>query len=189
MDAHERTMDLNKLTLKSQAALQGAREQARARNQQTIEPEHLLFALLVRPGGRRVPAAPEARGRAARAARPVDEAARRAAEGLRRSGARCALAPGDARDAERAFDEAEELKDEYVSTEHLLLALLAGRRLGRRAAAARRGLTRDGVLDALAEVRGSQRVTDPEPRGEVPGAREVRARPHRAARARASSIR
>src|SRR5438046_7351474 len=44
-------MDLSKLTLKSQAALEGAREQAVARNHQTIEPEHVLFALLSDPEG------------------------------------------------------------------------------------------------------------------------------------------
>src|SRR5436190_22889972 len=44
-------MDLNKLTLKSQAALQAATEQARARNHQLVEPAHLLFALLSDPEG------------------------------------------------------------------------------------------------------------------------------------------
>ena len=44
-------MDLSKLTLKSQAALEAGREQASARNQQSIEPEHLLFALLSDPEG------------------------------------------------------------------------------------------------------------------------------------------
>ena len=44
-------MDLNKLTIKSQAALEGAHQQAVARNHQTIEPEHLLFALLSDPEG------------------------------------------------------------------------------------------------------------------------------------------
>src|SRR2546422_10166191 len=44
-------MDLSKLTLKSQAALEGAREQADARNHQSIEPEHVLFALLSDPEG------------------------------------------------------------------------------------------------------------------------------------------
>ena len=44
-------MDLNKLTIKSQAALEGAQQQAVARNHQTIEPEHLLFALLSDPEG------------------------------------------------------------------------------------------------------------------------------------------
>src|SRR6266699_5527929 len=44
-------MDLSKLTLKSQAALEGARQQAVARNHQSIEPEHVLFALLSDPEG------------------------------------------------------------------------------------------------------------------------------------------
>jgi ATP-dependent Clp protease ATP-binding subunit ClpB len=63
---------------------------------------------------------------------------------------------------ERAFGEAETLTDEYVSTEHLLLAMLDGSHgVGRMLAEA--GLQRDAVLSALAEVRGRQRVTDPNP--------------------------
>ena len=66
---------------------------------------------------------------------------------------------------ERAFKEAENFKDEYVSTEHLLLALRRRRATRRRDALAAVGATHDAILKALTAVRGSQRVTDQNPEG------------------------
>ena len=155
-------MDLNKLTMKSQAALEAAQQQAAARNHQTIEPEHLLFALLSDPEGVVYPllhqlgVTPKRCATGRRGARPDAQGVRAgqaATCGSRRRPARCWSRP---------VAEAETLTDEYVSTEHLLLALLevdsgASRIL------TEAGLTRDGVLAALAEVRGRQRVTDQNP--------------------------
>src|SRR5450759_2201345 len=76
-----------------------------------------------------------------------------------------ALASSDLKKVlDAAFSEMQKLKDEYVSTEHLLLGLLAGKS---RAAAilADAGVSHDAVYKALAELRGSQRVTDPNPEG------------------------
>ena len=67
---------------------------------------------------------------------------------------------------EQAFKEAENFKDEYVSTEHLLLALAkAEGRSGADWRWRRYGATHEAILKALAEVRGSQRVTDQNPEG------------------------
>ena len=64
----------------------------------------------------------------------------------------------------RAGEEAESLDDEYISTEHLLLALLEeGGLAGARGAHVERRVARDGLLRALQAVRGSARVTDPNP--------------------------
>ena len=71
------------------------------------------------------------------------------------------------------------LGDEYVSTEHLLLGDRRGRRRGPGAARAATAPVARHLLQALSSVRGGQRVTSPEPRGHLPGAREVRPRPHR----------
>ncbi len=154
-------MDPNRLTLRSQAALEGAREQALARNHQAIEPEHLLFALLSDPEGVVYPllhhlgAAPKPLRDRVDAA--LDRVPKVYAPG---TDVRISQATGAVLDA--AFREAEALTDEYVSTEHLLLALLGGHtaaaELLREA-----GLDRDKVLAALAEVRGRQRVTDQSP--------------------------
>src|SRR5918911_385382 len=135
-------MDLNKLTMKSQAAL---------------EPEHVLFALLTDPEGVIYPLF-DRLGVSARSVRDrVDEALDRLpkvyAQG---AGTQVGLSQPAVSMLERAFAEAEALTDEYVSTDHLLLALVdspgaAGRILKDA------GETRDGVLGALAQVRGRQR--------------------------------
>ena len=95
---------------------------------------------------------------------------------------------GAARCCQRAEDEARRLKDEYVSTEHLLLAASeAGGDAQRILDAA--GASKERSCGALASVRGGQRVTVQNPEIDLPGAREVRPRPDRATPARASSTR
>ena len=154
-------MDPNKLTMKSQAALEAAREQAVARSHQAIEPEHVLFALLSDPDGVIYPLLHRL-GISPRTLRDhLDEALDRIPK-VYAQGTEVRVAPATGILLDRAFEEAKKLTDEYVSTEHLLLALLdedAGpSRLLREA-----GLRRDAVLAALAEVRGRQRVTDQNP--------------------------
>ena len=66
---------------------------------------------------------------------------------------------------EAAQSEATKLKDDYVSTEHLLLGLLDGGGSSLKKIFTKHGLKRDAVLKALAELRGNQRVTDENPEG------------------------
>ena len=154
-------MDPNKLTMKSQAALEATREQAVARSHQAIEPEHVLLALLSDADGVIYPLLHRL-GMSPRALRDqVGEALDRIPK-VYAQGAEVRVSPATGMLLERAFAEAKKLTDEYVSTEHLLLALLDGdtgpARLLREA-----GLNPDTVLAALAEVRGRQRVTDQTP--------------------------
>jgi ATP-dependent Clp protease ATP-binding subunit ClpB len=156
-------MDLNKLTIKSQAALEGAHQQAVARNHQTIEPEHVLFALLSDPEGVVYPLLHQVGVTPKTVRDQVDQALDRIpkvyAEG---QAADVRISPTTARLLEAAGAEAETLTDEYISTEHLLLAMVdIGSAASRVLADA--GLSRDGILAALAEVRGRQRVTDQNP--------------------------
>jgi ATP-dependent Clp protease ATP-binding subunit ClpB len=154
-------VDPNKLTLKSQAALEAAREQAVARNNQAIEPEHVLFALLLDPEGVIYPLLHRL-GTSPRTLRDrVDEALDRLPK-VYAQPAEVRLSPATGTLLERAFEEAAELTDEYVSTEHLLLAMLEGEATVSRLLRAA-GLSREGVLAALAEIRGRQRVTDQTP--------------------------
>ncbi len=156
-------MDLSKLTLKSRAALEAAREQASARNQQSMEPEHLLFSLLSDPEGVIYPLL-HSLGTSPRTLRDqVDEALDRMPKVYTQgAGGEIYLSAATRHILEKAFQEMAALGDEYVSTEHLLLAMLDGAsnaaRLLKEA-----GLNREGVLSALAQVRGRQRVTDPNP--------------------------
>src|SRR2546426_11641865 len=153
-------MDLNKLTLKSQEALRSAREQAAARDHAQIEPAHLLFALLADPEGV-ITSLLHRLGQSPRALRDrVEELLDRLPKVY--GGQEVGLSPATQQVLERAFTEASSLTDEYVSTEHLFLALMGGGTdVARLLADA--GLGRDPVLAALAEVRGRQRVTDQNP--------------------------
>ncbi|HEX5949383.1 MAG TPA: ATP-dependent chaperone ClpB [Actinomycetota bacterium] len=154
-------MDPNKLTIKTQAALEGAREQALARNQQAIEPEHVLFALLSDPEGVVFPLLHHL-GVAPKPLRDRVDAALDRLPKVYAPGSEVRISQATGAMLDAAFREADALTDEYVSTEHLLLALLAGHTA---AADILReiGLERDAVLAALAEVRGRQRVTDQNP--------------------------
>ncbi|MGZ8635795.1 MAG: ATP-dependent chaperone ClpB [Actinomycetota bacterium] len=155
-------MDPNKLTMKSQAALEAARQQALARSHQAIEPEHLLLALLSDPEGVVYPLL-HAVGVSPKPLRDrVDAELDRVPKVFAQGATDARVSPALAKVLDAAFREADAMSDEYVSTEHLLLAMLEGTspaaRLMRET-----GLQRDAVLAALAEVRGRQRVTDPNP--------------------------
>ena len=156
-------MDLNKLTIKSQSALEGAQQQAVARNHQTIEPEHLLFALLSDPEGVVYPLLHQVGVTPKTVRDQVDQALDRIPKVYAQGqAADVRISPATGRVLEQAGREAESLTDEYISTEHLLLALLDVDS-GAAQILMEAGLTRDGVLAALAEVRGRQRVTDQNP--------------------------
>jgi ATP-dependent Clp protease ATP-binding subunit ClpB len=154
-------MDPNKLTLKSQEALRAAQELARSHNHQMVEPAHLLYALLSDPEGVVYPLLQKL-GQSPRLLRDKVEEMLDRVPKVFGSDQELLLSAGTRRVLEKAFSEATALTDEYVSTEHLLLALLEGAtdvaRLFRDA-----GVERDKVLSALVEIRGRQRVTDQTP--------------------------
>src|SRR2546426_11163087 len=112
-------MDLNKLTLKSQDALQRAQEEARNRNHQMVEPPHVLFAMLSDPEGVVYPLL-QRLGQSPRSIRDrVEEILDRIPKVYGPSGQEPYLSAPTRAVMERAFAEAEGLTDEYVSTEHL----------------------------------------------------------------------
>ena len=157
-------MNSSRLTEKAQEAVVGAQQIADRAGHPELEPEHLLSALVEQQDGV-VPAL----------LRTLDIDPAALATAVRAELARLPSAVGGAPPAPsarlrgvltRAGDEAERLKDEYISTEHLFAALVTE---DGSAPAARlladRGLTRDRLYEALTSVRGSQRVTDPHPEG------------------------
>jgi ATP-dependent Clp protease ATP-binding subunit ClpB len=154
-------MRMDKLTVKSQDALQDAQHIADENRQQQIEPEHLLLALLRQEGGIVAPILQKL------GASP-DQIARRVQFEIDRmpkvSGAAAGthIGPRLQRALETAFQEAERLKDEYVSTEHLLIGIASGDGPAQ-AALSSVGATRDAIYQAMTDVRGTQRVTDQNP--------------------------
>jgi ATP-dependent Clp protease ATP-binding subunit ClpB len=154
-------MDLNRLTQRSRQALEQAQQLAAARNHQQLEPEHLMHALLSDPDGVVYPLL-HAVGVSPRSLRDrVEELLARVPK-VYGPPQEVSLSRTTADVLERAFTEASGLTDEYVSTEHLLLAMLEGTSPLSRLLQ-ETGLSRDRVLAALAQVRGRQRVTDENP--------------------------
>ena len=153
-------MDINKLTLRSQEALAGAESGARAADHQQIGPIHLLDALLAQAEGVVYPLLQKL------GANPGALRSRLGAvlgELPKVYGTIELYLSAELKNVlEAAFREAEGLGDAYVSTEHLLLALLE---VSGDAAGVLRdaGVERQGVLSALKDIRGSQRVTDQNP--------------------------
>jgi len=155
-------MDLNRMTLKLQEALQSASAQAMRRTHQGIDVEHLLIALLEQSDGLTAPLF----DRAGIAASAIQNAAEQALAKLPQvQGA--SAAPGQLHVANRlsrvltqAEQEMQGLKDEYLSVEHVLLAMVEEGGIFKRL-----GLTRNKLLPALQQVRGHQRVTSQDPEG------------------------
>jgi ATP-dependent Clp protease ATP-binding subunit ClpB len=159
-------VDLNRLTQKSQEALHDAQTKALRFGHSEVDGEHLLLALLDQPDG----LVPRLLGAAG--TDPDRLRSRLEAElGRRPRVSGPGVAPGQvlvtarlARLFETAQQEATRLKDEYVSVEHLVIALIdegAGSAGGR--LLHEEGLTRDGFLQALTSIRGNQRVTSAMP--------------------------
>jgi len=155
-------IDPNKLTEKSQEALVAAQEYARENGHGQIDVEHIALALVRQQGGI-VPSVLGALG-----VQPGQLAGALEGELARQpkvqGNVQIGVSPRLARVLQQSQREASDLKDEFVSTEHLLLAMTADKAYTGQALT-RLGVTRERVLNALRDVRGSQRVTDANPEG------------------------
>ena len=154
-------MRLDKFTVKAQEAVQSAQALADRAGHQAMEPEHLLLSLLRQEEG-------VVRSLLAKLGTRPELVTKRLEEELKK---RPQISGGGGQYAsprlkgvlDQAWAEAERLRDEYCSTEHLLIAIAqekdgaAGRLLRET------GVTPDAVYKALVEIRGTQRVTDPNP--------------------------
>ena len=152
---------MDKFTIKAQEALAEAQELAASRGHQQIEPLHLLAALV----GQKEGVVPPVLGKlGVRLDSLQGEVELELARLPQISGAgQQYLSPAVNEALKRAFDEAAQFKDEYVSTEHLLLALAGGGKDPAARLLEKHGATRDALLQALVAVRGSHRVTSPAP--------------------------
>jgi ATP-dependent Clp protease ATP-binding subunit ClpB len=156
-------MKTDRLTQKSQEALQEAHASAVRSGHPELSPEHLLLALLEQAEG----VVPAVLAKAAVDAATVADVVR---EGLEKQPrVEGGAEPYLSRRLRKVLDEAEgaarDQKDEYVSTEHLLLGTLAEGGGPAFDALKRAGATKDAILGALKSVRGAHRVTDPNPEG------------------------
>ncbi len=155
-------MRMDKLTVKAQEAMQAAQAIARKRDHQEIQPEHLLAALLAQPDSLVLPLLQRIGADPKLVELRLEEDLRKQPSVHGGEGGNLSQRTLKVMDA--AQDEAGKLKDDYVSTEHLLLGLAAEKSdRGAPAALKASGATRDRILQALQAVRGSQRVTTQDP--------------------------
>src|SRR5260370_24451909 len=152
----------DKFTLKAQEAIQRGNELASERGNPELLPLHLLGGLLEDKEGI-VPPVLEKIGMGPQVV--LNEIYREIERLAKVSGgaAQAALSAAANQLLDRAFKEADNFKDEYVSTEHLLLAMTQLKRDPAQSILARHGATHDAILKALTAVRGSQRITDQNP--------------------------
>jgi ATP-dependent Clp protease ATP-binding subunit ClpB len=158
-------MRLDKFTQKSQEAILEAQNQAEEYHHPSVEPEHLLKALVGQESGV-VPAVLKRIGVDEQMLmQAIDESLAKMA---RATGA--SVQVGISRTLAQIFEESEniarDMKDEYVSTEHLLLGMVQPKAGGVRDLLARYGVDYNAVMQALAAIRGSQRVTSQTPEGQ-----------------------
>ncbi len=161
-------MNFNKFTIKAQEAIQQAQEIASSYQNQVIEPEHVLAALLQDSEGLVVPLVQKAGANLAHLRIKVNALLERLPKVQGSGLGNQSASPVLARMLEAAREEAAHLKDEFVSTEHLLLGMLASPEgSGRISSAAQllldQGINRDIILRALQDIRGGHRVTDQTP--------------------------
>ena len=155
-------MDMNRMTVKVQEALQRASSHASRRSHQGIEVEHLLLSLVEQDGGL-APSLLDQAGVSASSVRQAVEQALTKLPQVQGAGA----GPGQLHVTSRlsqvlakAEDEQHTLKDDYLSVEHLILAMVQEGGVFKKL-----GLTKERLLGALQQVRGSQRVTSQDPEG------------------------
>ena len=159
-------MNMNQFTQKSLEAVQNAQTIAQEYGNQQIEQVHLLYALLEQENG----LIPQLLGGMGLTVPSLEAAVRKEVEELPRvtvGGGREAGKVYIAADVDKALNRAEavasSMKDEYVSVEHLLLALVETANSGLKDLFRTYNITKEGVLKALSAIRGNQRVTSDNP--------------------------
>ncbi|MFP7754823.1 ATP-dependent chaperone ClpB [Thermodesulfobacteriota bacterium B35] len=156
-------MQLDKFTLKSQEAIQSAHNIAQNKGNQELQPEHLLKAILEQPEGVVVPVLQKMGVEPSVVLSETNQLIDKLPQ-VSGAGAGQTYASQDFRNLlDQAFKAATNMQDEYVSQEHLFLAMLANTALAVTAMLSRLGITEQAFLQALTTVRGNQRVTDPYP--------------------------
>jgi ATP-dependent Clp protease ATP-binding subunit ClpB len=154
--------NLNKLTVKAQEAVQTALEIAQNYNNQIVEPEHLLASLIQESSGLADTIMKKAGGNTSSIKLKANELLEALPKVSGTGVGNQQMSQNIAKLFDIAADEAKNLKDEYVSTEHLLIALSEDK--GKAGQLLRdNGISKNVVLSALKEVRGTQRVTSQNP--------------------------
>src|SRR5690349_15353595 len=151
----------DKLTQKGQEALQSAQSHAQEYGNPQVAPEHLLFALIEQKEGVVLPILQKLGVNLQALAGDLAAAVAKLPKVQGQS--EIYISPGLNKVLEDAFKEADQFKDEYVSTEHLLIALSNAKGEGVAYLLQSNGVTKDAILKVLVSIRGTQKITDPNP--------------------------
>jgi ATP-dependent Clp protease ATP-binding subunit ClpB len=158
-------MNLDRFTVKAQEALQSAQQIAHQHQNQEIDGEHLLLALIDQEDGLVRPVLEKLGVPVAQMSADLEQAIQKRVKVQGTSSADTFLGSSLKKALDTANAEASKLKDEYVSTEHLLLGLIKDSEGALKKIFQKYGVKFDAVLKSLAELRGNQRVTDQNPEG------------------------
>src|SRR2546427_5984346 len=151
----------DKLTLKAQEAVQAAQSHAQEKNNPQVAPEHLLWALIEQKDGVVMPVLQKLGTNLQTIARDLADAVARLPKVQGQQ--ELYMSPALGRILEDALKEADQFKDEYVSTEHLLIALSNAKGEAAAGILQTHGVTKDAILKVLVSIRGTQKITDPNP--------------------------
>ncbi len=151
----------DKLTLKGQEALQSAQAHAQEKGNSYVAPEHLLWALIEQKDGVVLPILQKLGVTLQGIARDLATAVSKLPKVQGQS--ELFISPSLNRVIEDSFKEADNFKDEYVSTEHLLIGLSNSKGEEASRILSAHGVTKDAILKVLVSIRGTQKITDPNP--------------------------
>ena len=155
-------MRLDRLTLKSRDAVQSAQEIARNLDHQEIRPEHLLLALLQQEDGVAVPIIQRLGANVTALKNALEDELEKSSKVYGKGGQTyLSRSLEDIFDA--AWKEANQLKDQFLSSEHLLIAIAASKEAPAGRILRENGVTKEDILKVLVDIRGSQTITDENP--------------------------
>ena len=155
-------MRFDRFTLKAQEAVQSAQEIAQSYNHQEVNPEHLLLALLQQEEGVVIPIIQKLGANVTAIRHDLEEELQKVPK-VQGAGMEMYLSSALRKVFDMAWQEATQLKDEYLSADHLLIALADFKDTSAGQILRQHGVTKDNILQVLVTIRGSQRVTDQNP--------------------------
>ena len=155
-------MRLDRFTIKSQEALNEAQSVAEKYQHQQIDAEHMLLTLITQEGGIVTPMLQRIGANVSLMKGQIEEGLKKIPK-VYGAGEGVYLSPRLKKILDKAFEEAQRLRDEFVSTEHILIAIADEKTSEAYKILAAQGATTGAILKAMASVRGSQRVTDQNP--------------------------
>jgi ATP-dependent Clp protease ATP-binding subunit ClpB len=156
-------MRFDKFTIKAQEAIQESQNIAEKYDHQQIEPEHLLLALILPKEGIVTPLLQKLGVDPASVLQKVEQSLQKIPQVQGGGVEQSYISPRSKKVVDQSFKEAERLKDEYVSTEHIFISIVDEKGGEASRILSSLGITKDTVYNVLVSIRGSQRVTDPNP--------------------------